>query len=197
MIKACIFTHTQGQLPLPHSNLESLSKIIEPCISMRGRLIGRSGAEAGFDLCPEVLRKEIWSQGRSRTASRSTLHQWDDWTHVCWATPAADGTIVTNGEDEREKEREGEAGESVRWLTRGQRGYVHWSAEQEGRVLAWGASEWVYLGFRIGVHSHQELFHHLTLCNLQLLSAVVGVMHIALQRPKANQCATRGWYRSY
>lgn len=86
---------------------KSLSKIIEPCISMRARLIGWSEAEAGFDLCPQVLRRELWSQGHSRSASQSTLHQWDDWTHTCWATPAPDGTIVmTNAEDERDSERE-------------------------------------------------------------------------------------------
>lgn len=185
---------------------KSLSKIIEPCISMRARLIRWSEAEAGFDLCPQVLRREIWSQGHSHTAMQSTLHQRDDWTHTCWATPAPDGTIVVaNGKDEREKEQEG--GEErefsqrnwgfVHWLTYGQRGYIHWSVGQKKRALAWGASEWVYLGFGIPVHSHQELFHHLTPQDLQLLSPIVHVMHRAIHRPKANQCFTRGWYRSY
>lgn len=98
---------------------KSLSKIIEPFISMRVRLIGRSGAEAGFDLCPQVLRREIWSQGHCRTATQYTLHQPDDWTYTCWATPAPDGTIaMTNGEDEREKERVGEklGGLCTDWL---------------------------------------------------------------------------------
>lgn len=60
----------------------------------------------------------------------------------------------------------------VRWLTCGQRGYVHWSVGQKKRALAWGASEWVYLRFRIPVHSHQELFHHLTPQDLELPSPI-------------------------
>lgn len=165
---------------------------------MRARLIGWSEAEAGFDLCPWVLRRKIWSQGRSRTATHSTLHQRDDWTHACWATPEPDGTIVvTNGEDEREQEQEGE-GEKL-----GNCVLIDlWSerfcplickAEEKGLRCFWIS----LFGFRIPVHSHQELFHHLTPEDLQLPSPVVRVMHRALQRPKANQCSTRDWYRSY
>lgn len=73
---------------------------------MRAGLIGWSGAQAGFDLCPLVLERERRSQGRSRTATQS-LHQQDDWTHACGATPAPDGAIVaSNGEDERERKSE-------------------------------------------------------------------------------------------
>lgn len=118
---------------------KSVSKIIEPWISMRARLIGWSEAEAGFDLCPQVLRRKIWSQGQSHTATQFTLHQRDDWTHICWATPAPDGTIVvTNGEDEREREKKRERGRNwgfVCWLTCGQRGYVHWSVRQKKRAF--------------------------------------------------------------
>lgn len=35
----------------------SLSEIIEPCISMRTRLIVWNRAEAGFDLCPQGYEK--------------------------------------------------------------------------------------------------------------------------------------------
>lgn len=143
---------------------------------MRGRLIDLKRTEAGsiFTLRPWERK---YGQRHSPPATQSTLHQGGDWTNTCRATPAPDGAIVvTNGEDEREKEGEGMGEKSrvcVCWLTYGQRGDIHWSAGQKKSLLPWSAE--VYLRFRIPVHSHPELFHHLTHHDLQMMPPAVLV----------------------
>lgn len=133
---------------------------------------------------PSGLEKRNMVTETQSPSSLVPLSIRSDWTHTCGATPAPDGTIVvTNGEDEGKKGEEMRGNsEYVCWLTRGQRGYVHWSVGQNKRALTWGASEWVYYRFGIPIHSHPELFHHLTPHDLQLTS-VVHLKHYKGQRP--------------
>ena len=87
----------------------SWSKIIEPSILMRGRLIGWNRAVAGFDLCPKPWEGKYGHRnGHCGTATQFTRIQGYYWTHTCRATPEPDGTIVvTNVEDQRERTRRG------------------------------------------------------------------------------------------
>lgn len=63
-------THTHTDFRLAVSNLPSpYQRSLSHASQWGARLIGGSRAEAGFDLCPWVLRGKIWSRGRSRTAA--------------------------------------------------------------------------------------------------------------------------------
>lgn len=136
---------------------ESLSKPIEPRMPMRLGLIGRSSERRqGFDLCPLATE----SHGVA-TATRSTLRRPHDWTHACRATPGPDETIaVTNDEDETQKEQVGEGGGVIdSWSER--LCPLICRPEERGCGLRCFRMS-LFVGFRIPVRSHQQLFHHPT-----------------------------------
>lgn len=113
----------------------------------------------------------MWSEGHGGAATQSTLHQRDDWSETCRATPVTEGTIVErNGEDEEERESEKLGVCALIDLWSEGLCPLICMAEEKGFGLRCFSMSLFELW--IPVRSQQELFHHLIPADLQLPSPV-------------------------